>query len=124
MKKIESNIVSENIVMDDEAKQSYVSENMLIVPKNQVKKFLAMSLDSQIAKINFYKDMIKLRTEAKIKNSVVNKTKELFEKRHASVEDANKVIEFCKEYIDGFRLRQIAELDAEIARLEEKKRSL
>ena len=51
-------------IMNIKEQEQFVKENKLIVPKNQVKKFEALSLDAQVAKIEFYKDMIKLRTEA------------------------------------------------------------
>ena len=117
------NIVMESI-MDEETMQAVIEDNMHIVPKNQLKKFQAMTLQQKIAKIQFYQDMEQMRETARIKNSVPNRVKELFEKRHATVEDAKAVLQFCTEFIDNFRQREIEKIDLEIARLEEMKQSL
>lgn len=125
MKKNLENNVSENIViepiMDEQQMQQYVEENMHIVPKNQMKKFEALTLEQKVAKIQFYHDINKMREDASIKNSVPNKVKELFDKRHATVEDAKAVLQFCTEFIDNFKVREIEKIDAEIAKLEELK---
>lgn len=114
------NIVMEPI-MDEETMQAVIEDNMHIVPKNQLKKFQAMTLQQKIAKIQFYQDMEQMRETARIKNSVPNRVKELFEKRHATVEDAKAVLQFCTEFIDNFKVREIEKIDAEIAKLEELK---
>ena len=116
------NVVMEPI-MDEETLAAIVEDNMHIVPKNQMKKFEKMTLKEKAAKIQFYQDMQKMREDARIKNSLPNKVKELFDKR-GTVEDAKTVMRFCQEYIDGFKLREIEKIDAEIARLEEMKHSL
>ena len=114
------NIVMEPI-MDEETMQAVIEDNMHIVPKNQLKKFQAMTLQQKIAKIQFYQDMEQMRETARIKNSVPNRVKELFEKRHATVEDAKAVLQYCTEFIDNFKVREIEKIDAEIAKLEELK---
>lgn len=114
------NIVMEPI-MDEETMQAVIEGNMHIVPKNQLKKFQAMTLQQKIAKIQFYQDIEQMRETARIKNSVPNRVKELFEKRHATVEDAKAVLQFCTEFIDNFKVREIEKIDAEIAKLEELK---
>lgn len=133
MKKNSENNVSENMVentvvaepiMSEEQMQQYVDENLHMVPKNQQKRFDSLSLESKVAKIRFYYDMKKMREDARIKNSVVNRVREIFDKRHASIDDANDVLKFCNEFIDGYKLREIAKLDEEIARLEQMKQSL
>lgn len=125
MKKNIENNVTENIViepiMDEETMQAIVDDNIYIVPKNQRKKFDTLSLQQKVAKIQFYHDIDKMREDARIKNSVPNKVKELFDKRHATVEDAKAVLQFCTEFIDNFKVREIEKIDAEIAKLEELK---
>lgn len=116
------NIVVEP-VMDTETIQAVIEDNIGIVPKNQRKKFDAMTLQQKVAKIQFYQDMQKLREDARIKNSLPNKIKELFEKR-GTVEDAKAVLNFCTDFIDNFREREIAKIDEQIAALEEMKLSL
>lgn len=117
------NIVVEP-VMDTETIQAVIEDNIGIVPKNQLKKFQSMTLQQQISKIQFYQDMQKLREEARIKNSIPNRVKELFEKRNGTVEDAKAVLNFCTDFIDNFKTREIEKIDEQIARLEEMKLSL
>lgn len=110
-------------VMDTETIQAVIEDNIGIVPKNQRKKFDAMTLQQKVAKIQFYQDMQKLREDARIKNSLPNKIKEMFEKR-GTVEDAKTIIQYCQSFIDNFREREIAKIDEQIAALEEMKLSL
>lgn len=125
MKKNLENNVSENVVvMDDETLQAMVDDNKHIVPRSQLKKFEAMSLKEQAAKIQFYYDVQKMKEDARIKNSIINKVKELFDKRHATVDDAKEVIKFAQEFVDNFRQHQIEEIDKQIAELEQMKEAL
>lgn len=110
-----------NVVLDNETMEAIIEDNLSIVPKNQRKKFDTLTLEQKVSKIQFYMDMAKMREDARIKNSVVNRVKEMFDKRHATVEDAKAVIQFCTEFIDNFKVREIEKIDAEIAKLEELK---
>lgn len=123
MKKNEVINEIENVVMDEETLNAIVEDNMHIVPKNQMKKFEKMTLKEKAAKIQFYHDMQKMREDAHIKNSVPNKVKELFDKR-GTVEDAKAVLQFCTDFIDNFKQREIEKIDEEIARLEAMKEAL
>jgi len=123
-KEIENNVSENVVVMDDETLQAMVDDNKHIVPRSQLKKFEAMSLKEQAAKIQFYYDVQKMREDARIKNSIINKVKELFDKRHATVDDAKEVIKFAQEFVDNFRQHQIEEIDKQIAELEQMKESL
>lgn len=123
MKKNEVINEIENVVMDEETLAAIVEDNMHIVPKNQMKKFEKLTLKEKAAKIQFYQDMQRMREDARIKNSVPNKVKELFDKR-GTVEDAKAVLQFCTEFIDGFKQREIEKIDEEIARLEAMKEAL
>ena len=117
------NLVIEPI-MDESVMAAVVEDNISIVPKNQRKKFDSLSLQNKVAKIQFYQDMAKMKEDASIKNSIHYRVKELFDKRHASIDDARDVLKFCNEFIDGYKLREIAKIDEEIARLEQMKQSL
>lgn len=123
MKKNEVINEVENVVMDDETLAAVVEDNMHIVPKNQMKKFEKLTLKEKAAKIQFYQDMQRMREDARIKNSLPNKVKELFDKR-GTVEDAKAVLQFCTEFIDNFKQREIEKIDEEIARLEAMKEAL
>ena len=114
----------ENVSMDEQTMQAIIDDNIEIVPKNQRKKFDALSLEAKIAKLQFYQDIATMRAEAKVKNSIPNKVKELFEKRHANIEDAKQVLKYAQEFIDNYRMMQIAELDKQIAELEAMKEAL
>lgn len=123
-KEIENNVSENVVVMDDETLQAMVDDNKHIVPRSQLKKFEAMSLKEQYAKIQFYYDVQKMKEDARIKNSIINKVKELFDKRHATVDDAKDVIKFAQEFVDNFRQHQIEEIDKQIAELEQMKEAL
>jgi len=124
-KNIENN-VNKNVViepiMDEETMQAVIEENMHLVPRNQMKKFEALDLKHKMAKIQFYTDMAVMKEQARIKNSIGNRVKELFERRHASVDDAKEVLQFCTEFIDNFKVREIEKIDEQIQKLEELKR--
>lgn len=127
MAKKETNVENpliEQIVMDEETMKAVVDDSKHLVPKNQLKKFETLSLKEQVAKIQFYADIAKIKEDARIKNSILNRVKELFEKRHGTVEDAKAILKYCTEFIDGYKLREIAKIDEEIARLEQMKESL
>ena len=129
MKKNETNNVSENIVenvvvMDTETKEAIIEDNLHLVPRNQLKKFQALSLDEKFQKMQYYQDRVTKIEQWRQSASVPNKIKDLFEKRHGTVEDAKTIINWLNEFIDGFREREIARIDEEIARLEEMKQSL
>lgn len=117
------NLVIEPI-MDDSTMEAIVEDNISIVPKNKRKKFDSLSLQHKVAKIQFYHDMAKMKEDARIKNSIAYRVKELFNKRHATIDDARDVLKFCNEFIDGYKLREIAKIDEEIARLEQMKQTL
>lgn len=111
-------------IMDEETMTAVVEDNINIVPKSQRKNFDSLSLQHKVAKIQLYQDMAKMKEDARIKNSMVNRVRELFDKRHATIDDARDVLKFCNEFIDGYKLREIAKIDEEIARLEQMKQSL
>lgn len=104
--------------------EQFVKDNDNWVPKNQRKKFDAMTLNQKAAKIKFWQDMKKMRDEITEKHSVPNRVKELFEKRHATIEDAKAVLQYCTEFIDNFKQRQIEDIDEQIRQLELMKQSL
>ena len=111
-------------IMDEDVMAAVVEDNISIVPKNQRKKFDSLSLQHKVAKIQFYHDMAKMKEDARIKNSIPYRVKELFEKRHATIDDATEVIKFAQEYVDSFKHRQIEDIDRQIAELEEMKLKL
>lgn len=108
----------------DENKVQFINENIHMVPKNQMKKFQTLDIDGQVDKIQFYFDMQKMKDEWKEKNRMVNRVKDLFEKRHGTVEDAKDVMRYMQDFIDTAKEREIAKLDEEIAKLEAMKKSL
>lgn len=127
MAKKETNIenpVIEQIVMDDETKQAVIEDNMHLVPKGQLKKFNELSLDEKMKKIEFYQDIQRIKEDARIRNSIKTKVSEMFEKRHGTIDDARDVLKFCNDFIDSYKLREIAKLDEQIAILEEQKMAL
>ncbi len=112
------------ITMSEQEMLEFVNMYNNIVPKNQTKKFNGLELKDKVVKIKFYQDMIKMREDARIKNSIPNKVKDMFEAKHGTVEDAKAVIKWCNEFIESFKEREIERLDAEIAKLQAMKQSL
>lgn len=114
----------EEVTMSENKMLEFVNMYIGIVPKNQIKKFNALDMKGKIQKIKFYQDIIKMKEDARIKNSIPNKVKDLFDKRNATTKDAEDVIRLCNEYIKTFREKEIARLDEEIHKLEEMKQSI
>ena len=116
------NVVENN--MTAEEMQQFIKENESIIPACQKKKYNALDDAGKVAKIKFYYDIKRMKEDAKIKNSVPNKVKDLFESKHGTIDDAKAVMKFCQEFIDGFKQREIEKLDAEIRKLQMMKDSL
>ena len=117
------NVVT-NPAMTNEQMEQFVKENIKIVPRNQAKKFESMKLEQKVSKIRFYIDIQKMKEDAREKNKLENKVKDLFVRRKATTEDVLRVIEFCKKYIESTKADEMNKLQAEIDRLTELKRSL
>lgn len=117
------NVVT-NPAMTNEQMEQFVKENIKIVPRNQAKKFESLKLEQKVSKIRFYIDIQKMKEDAKEKNKLENKVKDLFVRRKATTEDVLRVIEFCKKYIESTKADEMNKLQAEIDRLTELKRTL
>ena len=110
--------------MTKEQMEQFINENTAIVPKNQRKKFEALSLEQKAAKIQHYLASQKMKEEKVEKNKLENRVKDLFERRNATTEDVLCVIEFCKKYIESTKTAEIDKLQTEIDRLSSLKRTL
>lgn len=104
--------------------EQFIEEHIGLVPHVMLNRFKKLSIEEQSKKMQHYIDRTKWIEEQKEKNRVVNRVKEVFEKRHATVEDAKDVLRFCTDFIDSFKQREIEKLDDEIRKLQEMKRSL
>ena len=120
----ENNNVVTNPAMTNEQMEQFVKENISIVPRNQAKKFESLKLEQKVSKIRFYIDIQKMKEDAREKNKLENKVKDLFVRRKATTEDVLRVIEFCKQYIETSKVDEMNKLQAEIDRLTELKRTL
>jgi hypothetical protein len=120
----ENNNVVTNPAMTNEQMEQFVKENISIVPRNQAKKFESMKLEQKVSKIRFYIDIQKMKEDAREKNKLENKVKDLFVRRKATTEDVLRVIEFCKQYIETSKVDEMNKLQAEIDRLTDLKRAL
>ena len=118
------NNVVVNPVMTNEQMEQFVKDNISIVPKNQVKKFESLKLEQKVSKIRFYIDIQKMKEDARGKNKLENKVKDLFVRRKATTEDVLRVIEFCKQFIEKTKEEEMNKLQAEIDRLTDLKRTL
>ena len=106
-----NNVVA-NPAMTKEQMEQFVKENVSIVPRNQTKKFESLKLEQ------------KMKEDAREKNKLENKVKDLFVRRKATTEDVLRVIEFCKQYIETSKVDEMNKLQAEIDRLTDLKRAL
>ena len=120
----ENNNVVTNPAMTNEQMEQFVKENISIVPRNQAKKFESLKLEQKVSKIRFYIDIQKMKEDAREKNKLENKVKDLFVRRKATTEDVLRVIEFCKQYIETSKVDEMNKLQAEIDRLTDLKRAL
>ena len=120
----ENNNVVTNPAMTNEQMEQFVKENIKIVPRNQAKKFESLKLEQKVSKIRFYLDIQKMKDDAREKNKLENKVKDLFVRRKATTEDVLRVIEFCKQYIETSKVDEMNKLQAEIDRLTDLKRAL
>ena len=120
----ENNNVVTNPAMTNDQMEKFVKDNISIVPRNQTKKFESLKLEQKISKIRFYIDIQKMKEDAREKNKLENKVKDLFVRRKATTEDVLRVIEFCKKYIESTKADEMNKLQAEIDRLTELKRTL
>ena len=120
----ENNNVVTNPAMTNEQMEQFVKENISIVPRNQTKKFESLKLEQKVSKIRFYLDIQKMKEDAREKNKLENKVKDLFVRRKATTEDVLRVIEFCKQYIETSKVDEMNKLQAEIDRLTDLKRAL
>ena len=116
--------VAAETTMSNEQMEQFVKENIAIVPRNQTKKFNSLTLEKKVSKIHFYLNMQKLKADAKEKNKLENRVKELFVRRKATTEDVVRVIDFCKEYIETTKVDEMNKLQAEIDRLTHLKQTL
>ena len=117
------NVVT-NPAMTNEQMEQFVKENISIVPRNQTKKFESLKLEQKVSKIRLYLDIQKMKEDAREKNKLENKVKDLFVRRKATTEDVLRVIEFCKQYIETSKVDEMNKLQAEIDRLTDLKRAL
>ena len=117
------NVVT-NPAMTNEQMEQFVKENINIVPRNQAKKFDSLKLEQKVSKIRFYIDIQKMKEDAREKNKLENKVKDLFILQKATKEDVLNVIEFCKKFIESSKVDEMNKLQLEIDRLTELKRSL
>jgi len=120
----ENNNVVTNPAMTNEQMEQFVKENISIVPRNQTKKFESLKLEQKVSKIRLYLDIQKMKEDAREKNKLENKVKDLFVRRKATTEDVLRVIEFCKQYIETSKVDEMNKLQAEINRLTDLKRAL
>ena len=118
------NMVENTVVMDNETMKAIISDNLHFIPRNQMKRFQALSLEEQVKKLQYYQVRAIRIEQMRQTASIVNKVRDLFDKRHANIDDAKQVIEFAQEFVDNFRQHQIEEIDRQIAELEQMKESL
>lgn len=111
--------------MSKEQMEQFINENLSVVPRNCRRKFESLvTVEEKFTKIRYFLDAKKLRDEMVEKNKLESKVKELFIKRKATTEDAVRVIDFCKQYIQSTKEDEIKKINIEIQRLSHLKQTL
>lgn len=116
---MKKNNSTENVTVVENMEQ-FINDNIHLVSSKMMKRFEKMTIEEQVKKIQHYQMIQQFREN----NRVVNRVRDLFDKRHATVEDAKEVLNFCNEFINSAKEREIAAIDAEIAKLMQKKQSI
>lgn len=117
MKKNNSNNENVNVV---ENMEQFINDNIALVPSVMMKRFMKLSIEEQVNKIQHYMYVQEMRAQRRL----VNRVREMFDRRKATVEDAKEVLDFCNEFINTAKEREIAAIDEEIAKLMQKKQSI
>lgn len=112
---------TKNVVVNPEM-EKFVTDNLSLVPNVMKSRFDKLTLEEKVQKIKDYQQRQEWKKEWEEKNKMVNRVKELFEKRHATVQDAKDVMDFCKDFINSFKQREIEKLDEQIQKLQEMKK--
>lgn len=112
---------TKNVVANPEM-EKFVTDNLSLVPNVMKSRFDKLTLEEKVQKIKDYQQRQEWKKEWEEKNKMVNRVKELFEKRHATVQDAKEVMDFCKDFINSFKQREIEKLDEQIQKLQEMKK--
>ena len=110
--------------MTNEEMEQFIAENINLVPANQRKRFATFTIEKKVDRINHYIRMKELWADAKEKNKMSNRVKEMMTKRNATIQDALDIINMCKQFISESRKSEIIRLGEEIAKLEEMKKQL
>ena len=113
----------ENNVTEEQAKQ-FVADNLYRVSKVMRSRFDALPLAEQVNRINRYIEREQEIAKWKERSRMINRVKELFEKKHATVSDAKEVMKYCEEFINNYKAREIEKLDEQIRKLQLMKESL
>lgn len=114
----------ENTAVENNEAVQFINANIDMVPKIMYKRFMNLSMEEQAEKIKYYIERQKQIELSIEKNKVVSKVKDLFIKKHATIQDAKDVMKYCTEFIDSYKQAEIDRLDAEIAKLQAMKNSI
>lgn len=111
--------------------QSVINSNIDLVSDKTREAFDKLTLDEQYRKIKkliankaFYD---RKKSDAPIVKKgffFSSKLKDMFDKKGATAEDVDAVIEFCTEYKESLKTRELERLTAEIERLNKMKEEL
>lgn len=108
----------------DDEKTQFINENINFVPDNRKRVFKTWDIDKQYEMITRWKKNYEWRKQWEENNKIENKVKDLFIRRKVTIDDVMTVIDFCKAWIKEEQDHEIARIDEEIARLEERRNTL
>ena len=116
--------VMEMVDDSNDVKSVFINENIGFVPDNKRNVFETWDIDKQYAKLSGWKTKAEWRAEMAELNKIENKVRDLFIKRKVTIEEVERVIEFCKSWIKDAHEHDITLIDEEIERLTERRNNL
>ena len=109
--------MAQKIQVSENEMVKFVTENIAFVPKRSEEVFKTYDLRKQYNKMRWYVKNAKQKEEGKNLNICVVRVKRMFEGKNASVEDVKSVMDFCTQYLEEMKQKQLTDIEREIERL-------
>lgn len=115
---MKKNQISENEMVE------FINANINSVPNRSKEKFTTYDIKTQYNKIKWYLKVQEMKNSEKNENVIVARLRRIFEVKNADVEDVKSVIEFCNNYMEEIKQKQLSDIEKEIERLTNLKNQL
>ena len=110
--------------VSEEEMIKFINENITLIPKRSEEVFKTYDLRKQYNIMRWYVKNAKQKEEGKNLNICVVRVKRMFEGKNASVEDVKSVMDFCTQYLEEMKQKQLTDIEREIERLTNLKNEL